>query len=66
MRRLAGLVRALVGDGPEPVHGDPRPGDVRHSVADLTAAHAALGYAPRVDLETGLARALEYYRALGG
>ena len=64
VRRLAALVRALVGDGPEPIHGDPRPGDLRHSVADLAAARAALGYEPGVDLETGLARSLDYYRAL--
>ncbi len=32
----------------------PRPGDVRHSLADLTRARESLGYAPSVDLAEGL------------
>src|SRR5436309_3290812 len=32
----------------------PRPGDVRHSLADLTAARHWLRYAPRVGLAEGL------------
>ena len=34
----------------------PRPGDVRHSQADLTRAAALLGYHPTVDFQEGLAR----------
>ncbi|HSL81763.1 MAG TPA: NAD-dependent epimerase/dehydratase family protein [Thermoanaerobaculia bacterium] len=47
------------GPCPEPVHADPREGDVRHSHADLTAAREALGYEPRVPLAEGLARTFE-------
>jgi UDP-glucose 4-epimerase len=32
----------------------PRPGDVLHSRADITAARSAFGYEPLVDFETGL------------
>ncbi len=35
-------------------HGAPRPGDVRHSLADISAAANAFGYAPSVDLANGL------------
>ncbi|MGD2114178.1 MAG: NAD-dependent epimerase/dehydratase family protein [Acidobacteriota bacterium] len=56
INRIAATVRALVGDCPEPVHGPPRPGDVRHSAADLTAAREALGYVPEVSLGEGLER----------
>lgn len=56
VNRIAATIRALVGECPEPVHGPPRPGDVRHSEADLTAIREALGYAPRVSLEEGLER----------
>jgi nucleoside-diphosphate-sugar epimerase len=31
-------------------------GDVQHTVADISAARAALGYAPEVDLREGIAR----------
>ncbi len=41
----------------------PRPGDVRHSLADVKAARRLLGYKPRVDFETGLKLTLDWYRA---
>lgn len=46
----------------------PRPGDVPHSRADITLAREALGYAPIVDFEQGLAATVQWYRnaAAGG
>lgn len=41
-------------------HGPQRPGDVRHSRADIRAAKAAFGFAPSVDLETGLTEYLQW------
>ena len=38
----------------------PRPGDIRDSWADVTAAKEILGYTPSVDLEQGLRRTVEY------
>ncbi len=54
INQLATLVRELVGGGPEPRYEAPRPGDVRSSHADLTAARWALKLAPRWQLEDGL------------
>lgn len=42
-------------------YGPPRPGDVRHSAADITAARAVLGYEPRVSVCEGLRRTLDWY-----
>jgi len=39
----------------------PRPGDIRHSLADIGRARRLLGYRPHVGFETGLARTLEWY-----
>ncbi|MEM9552911.1 MAG: NAD-dependent epimerase/dehydratase family protein [Acidobacteriota bacterium] len=61
LNTLAAAVRRAVGGGPEPLHGPPRPGDVRHSLADLTDATRALGYRPMIDLDEGLARAAGHY-----
>ncbi len=36
------------------VTGRYRAGDIRHCIADISAARATLGYSPRVDLETGI------------
>jgi nucleoside-diphosphate-sugar epimerase len=43
-------------------YGPPREGDVRHSMADTRSAIAELGHAPRVTIEEGLKRTLEWYR----
>ncbi len=40
----------------------PAPGDMPETCADLTAIHAAIGYAPKISLEEGLRRFVEWYR----
>ncbi|MDA8019145.1 MAG: SDR family NAD(P)-dependent oxidoreductase [Thermoanaerobaculia bacterium] len=60
---LAAVVRAATGDAPEPEHGPPRPGDVRHSLADLTQVADGLGYQPAVELDDGLARTVAWFVA---
>lgn len=44
-----------------PVHGDFRPGDVRHSQADIAKAHRLLGYQPSHDIVQGLEVAMPWY-----
>jgi UDP-N-acetylglucosamine 4-epimerase len=44
-----------------PEYADFRPGDVRHSEADISLARGLLGYEPGFDLRRGLARALPWY-----
>lgn len=58
---LATLAREL-GRGPRARHLPPRPGDIRHSLADIRLARRLLGYRPKVDFETGLRRTVEWYR----
>jgi len=45
-----------------PVYGPVREGDVRDSLADISAAREALGYEPRTDFEEGLRRTVAWYR----
>jgi UDP-N-acetylglucosamine/UDP-N-acetyl-alpha-D-glucosaminouronate 4-epimerase len=45
-------------------HLPPRPGDVRHSLADVSRAKELIGYEPRVKWEDGLAPTIAYLRAL--
>lgn len=47
----------------EPVYGPPRTGDIRDSLADVSAAREAFGYRPLVGFEEGLRRTVEWYRA---
>ena len=50
---LVDLLRET-GLSPKVLSGPPRPGDVRHSLADLRQARSLLGFEPRVDLREGL------------
>ncbi|HPF89311.1 MAG: SDR family oxidoreductase [Flavobacteriales bacterium] len=45
----------------EPVHVAERAGDVRDSLADISKARELLGYEPRIDLRSGLRKALPWY-----
>ena len=42
---------------------EPRIGDVRHSLADITMARELLGYESKVDLRSGLQRTLDWWKA---
>jgi UDP-glucose 4-epimerase len=59
INRLVDLMASASGLSPESRYSAPRRGDVLHSVADISAAHAAFGFEPQVGLEDGLA---EYMR----
>jgi nucleoside-diphosphate-sugar epimerase len=57
---------ALCGAAVAPVHAPERPGDVRHSQADIGKARRALGFAPAVALADGLRAAIGWYRERRG
>jgi UDP-glucose 4-epimerase len=61
LNELAESLRRELGSETEPVHGPDRPGDVRHSMADVSRARAELGYEPTVDLEEGVRLTVEHY-----
>ena len=52
----------LLGSDRGPAYGPPRPGDVRHSLADVGKAGRLLRYAPAWDVRRGLAEAIGWYR----
>jgi UDP-N-acetylglucosamine 4-epimerase len=45
----------------EPVYRDFRPGDVRHSLADISKARTLLGYQPKFSVTRGLDLAADWY-----
>ena len=62
VNELVGALNDLLGTEIDPIYDDPRPGDVRHSYADVSKAADLLGYDPEVGFEAGLERTVEYYR----
>jgi UDP-glucose 4-epimerase len=56
------VLKKLTGYQGEPNYGAEREGDVKHSLADISRAEAALGYKPKVSFEEGLRRTVDWYR----
>ncbi len=44
-----------------PIYRDFRPGDVRHSLADISKARELIGYEPEFSIRSGLDRAAQWY-----
>ena len=54
-------LRTLLGVDVEPVHVEPRAGDVRHSCADATAAREAMGWTTTTSLHDGLVQTVDWF-----
>jgi UDP-glucose 4-epimerase len=65
INELVRLMAEASGLAPEVVHGPPRPGDVRHSLADVSRARARIGFAPTVGLAEGLVEYMRWAREAG-
>ncbi len=65
---LHAALRRATGASARTRRAAPRPGDVRHSLADVSLARDLLGFAPATRLEDGLGRTLDWLRrpARGG
>jgi nucleoside-diphosphate-sugar epimerase len=58
---LLDVLAGIVSVEPQPVHTDPRPGDVRHTCADPAAARRDLGFECQVSFDDGLRRTVEWF-----
>jgi len=56
------LINKLLGKSVKPIHTDIRPGDIKHSLADISLARKIIGFEPVVKFDEGLRRAIEWYR----
>jgi len=55
-------INRILGTAVDPVYTDPRPGDIKHSFADIAAAERALGFRPAVGFEEGMKRTIHWYK----
>jgi len=62
LNTLYARLQELLGTAIAAVHGPPRPGDVRDSLADIGKAQRLLGYTGAVKFEEGLRRSIAWYR----
>ena len=61
---LIASINGVLGTHIEPIFRPARAGDVRDSLADISAAREALNYEPTIDFDEGLRRSIDYYRTL--
>ena len=46
----------------DPIHDDPLPGDIKHSLADISRATDTFGYIPKVDIKDGLEKTIKWFQ----
>ena len=56
------LLAGIIGYKGQARFADPRAGDVKHSLADISRSQEAMGYQPTVEFEEGLRRTVEWYK----
>ncbi|MCY3797540.1 MAG: SDR family oxidoreductase [Chloroflexi bacterium] len=59
---LVRQLNAILGADFKPIHRDERPGDIKHSRANIDKARDLLGFSPIVSFEEGLRRTVGWYR----
>ncbi len=62
LNELMGMLQRISGKNIQPNHAKERPGDVKHSRADISKIQRLLGYEPAVRFEDGLEKVYEWYK----
>ncbi|WFN34989.1 SDR family oxidoreductase [Methanogenium sp. S4BF] len=62
LNKLATTIMEILDIGIEPVYEASRPGDVRDSLADISAARSAFGYEPEYTMKQGLEETIQWYK----
>jgi nucleoside-diphosphate-sugar epimerase len=62
LNQLVEMINQSLKTNLAPEYGAGRAGDVRHSLADISAAKALFGYEIKYDLAAGLAKTIAYYK----
>ena len=65
MKQVLQTLEQILGRKVEAERRSPRPGDIKHSRADIAAAAGLLQFTPSVSLSDGLARTLQWYQTKG-
>ena len=62
LNQLLKILQDIIGSHVSPLYEEPRKGDVMHSLADIKRGKAILNYDPRVGIEEGLRRTVEFFK----
>lgn len=59
---LYDFIRKFLKSDIKAIHREPREGDIRNSLADISLAKDLLGYQPTTKFQTGLVKTIEYFK----
>ncbi|MDY0356960.1 MAG: hypothetical protein RBR19_13850, partial [Sedimentisphaerales bacterium] len=62
VNEIIAMINEMVGKNVVPIYAPARLGDVKHSLADITAARELIGFEPVVLFRDGLQKAIAWYR----
>lgn len=62
LNEMVSILKEISGKEIEPIYGPERPGDVRHSEADINKIKNRLGYQPKIFFKEGLEKVYEWYK----
>lgn len=62
INEIIGMINDLTGKAVKPIYDPPRPGDIKHSFADITLARELIGFEPVITFKQGLEKAIDWYR----
>jgi nucleoside-diphosphate-sugar epimerase len=62
LNQLVNVLKKILGSKVSPVYEEPRKGDVRHSLADIRKGKEILNYEPKVGIESGLRKTVEFFQ----
>ena len=61
INEIIARINKLTGKNVRPNYLDTRPGDIKHSWADIQLAEKVIGYRPTIKFDEGLERTVEWY-----
>jgi nucleoside-diphosphate-sugar epimerase len=62
LNRLLNVLKEILGSKQDPIYQEPRKGDVKHSLADIRKAKEMIHYEPKVGIETGLKKTVDFFK----
>jgi nucleoside-diphosphate-sugar epimerase len=62
LNQLLNVLKKILGSKLSPIYQEPRQGDVRHSLADIRKGKEILNYEPKVGIEIGLKKTVDFFQ----
>jgi len=61
---LAGLIMEILDKDLDITHIEPQPGDIKHSLADISKAREQIGYMPKFNVKDGLKETVKWFQQI--